>query len=139
MQGAKKTVLVFGAFDGLHEGHRFFLAQARELGNRLIVSVATDEVVARIKKHAPTHHLEERLKILEASGLVDIAVAGDTELGNWSAVKTWKPNIVAIGYDQTRLEETLRKYIQKENLPVTLVAIEAHEPNRLHSRFLRKK
>ncbi len=138
MQGAEKTVLVFGTFDGLHDGHRFFLEQARKLGGRLIASVAQDEIVAQIKKHPPTHPLEERLKMLEASGLVNRAVVGDKELGNWSAVRQWKPDIVAIGHDQTRLEETLRAYIQKENITLTIVKIEAKEPDRLHSRFLRK-
>src|SRR3989344_704510 len=101
----EKTVLVFGTFDGLHDGHRFFLREAQRLGNRLIASVATDEVIERVKQRAPTYHLEERLQALEASGLVHLAVAGDKELGNWGAVKAWKPDIVAIGYDQTKLQE----------------------------------
>ncbi|MDO8594825.1 MAG: adenylyltransferase/cytidyltransferase family protein [bacterium] len=135
---SKKNILVFGTFDGLHDGHRFFLKAAKKLGNRLIASVATDEVVEQIKKHAPKHHLEERLRTLEASGLVDLAVAGDKTLGNWTAIKTWKPDIVAIGYDQTRLEETLREFITKERLPITLVRIEPHEPDKLHSHLLHK-
>ncbi len=135
----KKTVLVFGTFDGLHDGHRFFLKQARRLGKRLIASVAQDEIVARIKKHAPTHTLEERLKMLKASGLVDLAVAGDKELGNWSAVRQWKPDIVAIGYDQTRLEKALRAFIEKERLPIEIIALEPLEPDRLHSHLLRQQ
>lgn len=135
----KKKVLVFGTFDGLHEGHRFFLREARRLGNRLIASVATDEVVIEIKKRSPAHPLNERLEQLKASGLVDEAAAGDITLGNWSAVKKWKPDIVAVGYDQSRLEETLREHIEKEELPISIVKIDAHEPARLHSRFLRKK
>lgn len=133
-----KTVLVFGTFDGLHDGHRFFLREARKLGTRLIASVATDEVITHTKKHAPTQHLEERLQTLEASGLVHLAVAGDKILGNWTAIKQWKPNIVAIGYDQTKLEEKLREFIAQEHLPISLVRIPAHDPDRLHSRLLRK-
>lgn len=133
----KKTVLVFGTFDGLHDGHRFFLKQARRLGHHLIASVAQNEIVLAIKKHAPTYTLEERLRGLEASGLVDQAFAGDTELGNWSAIKTHKPDIVALGYDQTELEKELRAFIKKEDLPLAIVKIEARGVNRLHSRYLR--
>mgnify|MGYP001589199552 FL=1 len=137
MKGGQ-TVLVLGTFDGLHDGHRFFLREAKKLGNKLIASVTTDEVIQRIKNHTPTYHLEERLRALEASGLVHLAVAGDKVLGNWSALRQWKPDIVAIGYDQAKLEEKLDKLIAKEHLPITLVKISAHDPDRLHSRLLRK-
>ena len=133
----RKTVLVFGTFDGLHDGHRFFLREARKLGNKLIASVATDEVVKQIKECAPAYHLEERLQALEASGLVHLAVAGDKELGKWGAVRQWEPDIIALGYDQTKLAEKLDEFITKENLSITLVKISAHNPDRLHSRLLR--
>lgn len=139
MKDKKKTVLVFGTFDGLHEGHRFLLREARKLGDCLIASVATDEVVREIKKRLPTYHLHDRLKMLTEGGLVDEALAGDAKLGNWSAVKKWKPDIVAVGYDQTKLEEKLREYIQQEGLPLTVIKIDPHKPDRLHSRFLRKQ
>ncbi|HCB35593.1 MAG TPA: hypothetical protein DEP25_03050 [Candidatus Taylorbacteria bacterium] len=133
----QSVVLVFGVFDGLHNGHRFLLGEARKLGNRLIAAVAQDSVVAQIKRRPPVHSLAERIKMLEESRLVDHAVPGDTTLGSWSAVMKWKPNIVALGYDQTELEKELRTFIKKENLPLAIVKIEAHEGNRLHSRFLR--
>ena len=133
----KKTVLVFGTFDGLHDGHRFFLREARELGDCLIASVATDEVVIEIKKRSPSYPLHERLGQLKASELVDEAVAGDITLGNWSAVKKWKPDIVALGYDQIKLEKTLRIFIKKENLRLKIVKVKSHKPDRLHSHLLR--
>lgn len=136
---SQKTILVFGTFDGLHDGHRFFLREARKLGNKLIASVTTDEVVRQIKEHAPTHHLEERLQALEASGLVHLAVAGDKVLGNWSALRNWKPTIVALGYDQAKLAEKLDELITKENLPITVVTITPYEPDKLHSRLLHKQ
>lgn len=139
MTKTEKTVLVFGTFDGMHDGHRFFLTEAKRLGNKLIVSVATDEVVAKFKGHAPTHHLEERMQTLEASGLVNLAVAGDKVLGGWGAVRNWKPDIVAVGYDQTHLAETLQKFITTEKLSLKIVPIKALEPDRLHSSLLQEK
>lgn len=136
MKTVKKIILVFGTFDGLHDGHRFFLTEARKLGQKLIASVATDEVVAELKSHAPKQHLEERLQTLEASGLVDMAVAGDKQIGNWSAIRVWKPDVVAVGYDQTHLAEKLSEFIEKEHLPLTIATIPAHEPDQFHSSLL---
>ena len=77
-----KTVLVFGTFDGLHDGHRFFLQEARKQGEKLIASVARDEIVERFKKKRPRQTLAERMNALTESNVVDTAVAGDSELGN---------------------------------------------------------
>ena len=83
--------------------------------------------------------MKKRLQALEAGGLVHLAVAGDKILGNWGAIKAWKPDIVAIGYDQTKLEEELGEFITNENLSIQLVKISAHDGGRLHSRLLRKR
>ena len=38
-----KTVLTYGTFDLFHIGHLNLLKRARELGDKLIVAVSTDE------------------------------------------------------------------------------------------------
>lgn len=131
-----KTVLVFGTFDGIHDGHRFFLREARSLGNKLMAAVAQDSVVKKLKCRPPRKPLGERLTGLRASGLIDEAVAGDTTLGSWSAVKKYKPDIIALGYDQTELEKELRAYIKRGNLLITLVRLPAHRPVTNHSSLL---
>lgn len=45
----KKVVMTFGTFDVFHPGHRFYLSEARKLGNRLLVIVALDSTVEKIK------------------------------------------------------------------------------------------
>jgi FAD synthetase len=45
----KKVVMTFGTFDVFHPGHRFYLTEARKLGGRLIVIVALDSTVEKIK------------------------------------------------------------------------------------------
>ena len=139
MSNKEKIVLVFGTFDGLHDGHRFFLTEARKLGDRLIASVATDEIVERIKKQKPVHALAPRITALMKSGLVDEAISGDTELGGWSALGRCTPSVVAVGYDQLMLKERLSVYIQDHNLGTVIETIRAHEPDRFHSRLLRRK
>ncbi|OHA21016.1 MAG: hypothetical protein A2849_01765 [Candidatus Taylorbacteria bacterium RIFCSPHIGHO2_01_FULL_51_15] len=138
MKENEKTVFVFGTFDGLHDGHRFFLRKAKKLGGTLIATVAQDAIVERIKGRPPQFSLQERLNTLEESGLVDKAVPGDTVLGNWKTVKVFKPDIVAIGYDQTLLGEKLGEKIKSEHLPIKLITIAPFEPDRFHSSLLRE-
>ena len=40
-----KTIAIFGVFDGIHDGHLFFIREAKKQGNRLVAIVARDEVV----------------------------------------------------------------------------------------------
>ncbi|HEY4500387.1 MAG TPA: adenylyltransferase/cytidyltransferase family protein, partial [Candidatus Paceibacterota bacterium] len=44
-----KRVMVFGTFDILHPGHLYFLRAAKKLGDYLIVSLARDVNVRKIK------------------------------------------------------------------------------------------
>lgn len=136
MHGDAKTVLVFGAFDGLHDGHEFFLRAARKLGKRLVVSVAQDSVMEELKGRPPRKPLAARLADLRASGLVDETAPGDATLGSWSAVKKYTPSTIALGYDQTELEKELRAYLKGENLPVLLVRIGVYQPRTHHSSLL---
>jgi len=132
-----KTVLVFGTFDGLHDGHRFFLDEARKLGERLVAVVAHDTTVNHIKGYPPVFPLQERRQTLLDDAVVDEAHEGDVVLGTWSKVSEIQPSIIAVGYDQTHLEEKLREHIHNNALPFEVVRIEAHDPDRLHSSILR--
>jgi len=49
----KKKVLVFGTFDGLHEGHKNFFKQAREFGDFLVVVVGRDSTIVKTKGRPP--------------------------------------------------------------------------------------
>ena len=49
------TVMAFGTFDVLHPGHHFYLEQARKLGDNLVVVVARD---ANVKKLKGVEHLK---------------------------------------------------------------------------------
>ncbi len=131
-----KKVLVFGTFDGLHEGHRRFLEQARALGSRLIAVVATDETAEILKGKRPKRSLAERLDILLVSDLADEVEPGDTAIGAWSAVKRHGPEIIAIGYDQNTLKTALEKFLEGSKLNVTVRVMAPHEPERFHSSLL---
>lgn len=59
----KKTVITYGTFDLLHEGHRNLLKRAKGLGDYLIVAVSTDEFNA-IKGKKAHDTFEERVENL---------------------------------------------------------------------------
>lgn len=106
-------ILVFGTFDALHEGHLDFFRQARELGDEpwLVVSVARDSSVARIKGAPPHLNERERLLRVKTCDLVNDAVLGD-EGGSMEHIGAIRPDIIALGYDQeneyvARLPEAL--------------------------------
>lgn len=65
------TVITFGTFDVLHVGHLNILRLARELGERLVVGVSTDELNHSKKGRYAVFGQEERAQILRAIRYVD--------------------------------------------------------------------
>lgn len=94
-------IMVFGTFDMLHDGHLDFFRQARSLApdSHLIVSIARDAAVARIKGAFPKRTELERLHTVEASDFVDEVVLGDAD-GFIDHIAHARPDIIALGYDQ---------------------------------------
>ncbi|OQW92297.1 MAG: bifunctional heptose 7-phosphate kinase/heptose 1-phosphate adenyltransferase, partial [Beggiatoa sp. IS2] len=71
----EKVVMTNGCFDILHAGHIHYLAQARQLGNRLLVAVNDDASVRRLKgSHRPVNPLAQRMAVLSALACVDWVV-----------------------------------------------------------------
>ena len=120
--------MVFGVFDGLHEGHRWFLGAAAEYGNELIAVVARDVIVRLLKKKNPVRNEAERLRSLGKIADVSRAVLGDAEMGSYEILKKYQPDVICLGYDQDALAEDLGKKIAMGEIPVTrLVRIKAHK------------
>ena len=129
----KKTVMVFGVFDGIHEGHRFFLREARGRGDYLIAVASKDNNVKELKKHLPRFPLSKRISHLMEETLADEVVAGDDNINSWNVLKRHRPDIICLGYDQTALATALAKHIKKENLPIALATITPYQPGQFHS------
>ncbi len=72
----ERIVMTNGCFDLLHAGHVHYLAQAKALGDRLIVAVNDDASVARLKgEHRPIMPLAQRMSVLAALAAVDWVIA----------------------------------------------------------------
>src|SRR5438105_1698161 len=65
-----KAVITYGTFDLFHIGHLNLLRKCKELGDRLIVGVSTDEF-NRIKGKKTIVPFEERLQIVNSIRYVD--------------------------------------------------------------------
>lgn len=72
----EKVVMTNGVFDILHAGHVSYLANARKLGDRLIVAVNSDASTKRLKGDSrPVNPLVNRMIVLGALEAVDWVVA----------------------------------------------------------------
>ena len=132
-----KKVMVFGTFDGIHEGHRAMLKEAKALGDYLIAVVAQDHIVEHLKGHAPRINLAERFAHLEAEDAVDEVVIGDAKLSGWGAVKKYKPDVIAVGYDQYALKKDLEKHIGEFDPKPEIKTLAAFEPNKHHNSIMK--
>lgn len=124
---------MFGVFDLLHPGHLSFLQQAKRLGDFLIVSVARDVNVNKIKSRKPAQNEQQRLKHVSRLAFVDKAVLGG-RVNPWPHIKKEKPDIIALGYDQ-------KSYVAINQLQkiARVVRLKAYKPRTYKSSYLRNK
>lgn len=125
--------MVFGTFDGVHEGHRTFFGEARRHGDYLVAVVAQDHIVQYLKGYLPEINLAERFENIKKEDGVDEVIVGDMEIGTWEVVKKYKPDVIAIGYDQHALRENLENHIKDLGYKPEIEVMHAYEPNKLHS------
>lgn len=72
----ERIVMTNGCFDILHAGHVHYLAQARQLGDRLIVAINSDASIQQLKGESrPINPLAQRLQVLAALRVVDWVVS----------------------------------------------------------------
>jgi FAD synthetase len=134
-----KTVAIFGVFDGIHEGHSFFIREAKKQGNHLVAIVARDEIVKKLKGKLPRFNEVERINSLLEIGDVDLVLLGDPELETYNTLREVKPDVVYVGYDQKALFENLNKVIKIGSLPrMEIIYGEPHKPELFHSSILNK-
>ncbi len=98
-QQNKKVVFTNGCFDLLHVGHVRYLAEAKKLGDFLIVGVNSDDSVKRLKGPTrPIQNQQDRAEILKALEAVDETVIF-TEDTPENLIKNIRPDILVKGGD----------------------------------------
>lgn len=90
-----KTVLCRGVFDLFHVGHLRHLKEAATFGDRLVVSVTTDEAAER-EKRKPIIPEQERLEIILGLDCVhDASLCSDPV----EALEGWCAQVFCKGHD----------------------------------------
>jgi cytidyltransferase-like protein len=131
-----KKVLLFGAFDGVHDGHRDLFRQAKLRGDYLVVAVAPDNIVQQLKHRLPKLALADRIENLVHEAGVDEAVAGDELLGSYNIIKSHAPDIVALGYDQKELRGDLEARKDEFDFDFEIIVLEPYQPEQFHNSLL---
>jgi cytidyltransferase-like protein len=129
--------MVFGVFDRLHDGHRHFLRQARTEGDWLIAVVTPDHIVHQLKGYMPEEQMGDRIEMLHREGLPDQVIEGDLELGTWDVLRSHKPNVIALGYDQDALREEIEATVGQWGWSLEVVMMAPYKPETHHSSIRR--
>ena len=111
-----------GTFDLLHQGHIYYLKEAKKLGDKLAVVVATDSTVRRLK-HEPVNPEEIRLTLIKELKVVDEAYIGHDD-DMYEIVEEIKPDIIALGFDQIHDENKIKKELEKRKIDVKVERLE---------------
>ncbi len=99
-----RAVFTNGCFDLLHPGHVRYLAQARALGDRLIVGLNDDGSVRGLKGAGrPINPQEVRSCMLAALRAVDVVVLF-SQATPLTLIKTLRPDVLVKGGDYRREE-----------------------------------
>jgi FAD synthetase len=133
------TVMVFGTFDGIHDGHRHFLREAKKLGDKLVVAVAKDNTVKILKGHFPETPLPNRIMNLKQENIADEIISGDQEIKKWQVIEKVKPDTICIGYDQQDLKNALEKAKEMLNLNFKIETATPFKGDVMHSSLLKKR
>jgi glycerol-3-phosphate cytidylyltransferase/FAD synthetase len=122
-----KVVLAGGVFDIIHPGHIHTLKAAKDLGDVLVVAIATDKTAEKMKKRLPLHTQDQRKMLVDALSVVDIGIVGNEE-NLFKTVDLIRPQIIALGYDQVHQEKFITEGCKKINLNVTVARLQSPIP-----------
>jgi len=132
--------MVFGTFDGIHKGHLNFFKQAKNFTKNsfLIVSIARDSNVLKIKGRKPDLVETERLKLIKECNFVDKTIlAGKTNY--LKHILKESPDIIALGYDQKAYVQNLKKDIKNKGLKIRIIRLKPYKEKIFKNHLLKKK
>lgn len=133
-KNAEKTVIIFGVFDKLHEGHRFLVAEAKKYGDVTAI-VARDMAVLRLKGRFTLENETERVENLKK--ILNNAVLGDENDGEYKVLQKINSDIICFGYDQMELKKDIENKIKNGKLTkMELVVLPSFKPEIYHTSLM---
>ena len=136
--GRKQLVVVLagGVFDIIHPGHLFTLSSAKNLGDVLIISIAKDETVKKLKNRYPLNGEQIRLNLISSLRIVDLALLG-SESDMFKMIETVKPDVIALGYDQKHDTNDLINESNNRGLHIKVVRFSSSIKNNKSSKIIK--
>jgi len=95
------TVFTNGCFDILHRGHVECLRHSKDLGDKLIVGLNSDDSVRRLKgSKRPINKQDDRIAVLQAIRWVDEVVVFEEDTP-YQLIQRLRPDVITKGGDYT--------------------------------------
>ena len=129
-----KIVLAGGVFDIIHPGHIHTLKDAKALGDVLVVVVATDNTSVKMKKRRPLHDQEQRRELVNSLSMVDLCLVGQED-DIFKTVDLVRPQVIALGYDQTHQEKFIIDGCKRIKLDAKVARLESPIPESSSSKI----
>ena len=121
-QNGKKIVMTNGCFDILHAGHVEYLAEARALGDMLLIAVNDDDSVKRLKgAQRPVNSMSNRMKVLSALACVDL-VTPFSEDTPARLIARLQPDVLVKGGDYNEAQIAGAADVRKNGGEVVILA-----------------
>ena len=114
-----KTVITYGTYDLLHQGHLNLLKRAKELGDYLIVGVTNDNFDRDRGKLNVRNNILERVEAVKATGYADKIIIEDYVGQKIDDIQKYDVDIFAIGSDWEGKFDYLNEFCQVVYLPRT--------------------
>lgn len=114
-----KTVITYGTYDLLHQGHINLLKRAKALGDYLIVGVTNDIFDRERGKLNVVNNVLERVDAVKKTGLADKIIIEDYVGQKIDDIQKYDVDIFAIGSDWRGKFDYLNEYCKVVYLPRT--------------------
>lgn len=102
--------MLFGTFDILHKGHLNLFEQAKKFGDQLIIVIARNKTVKKVKSKLPKYDEKERLaKVKEKIKHLNAKVILGQIRNKQKIIEKHQPDIICLGYDQISFTDKLRE------------------------------
>lgn len=107
-----KTVITYGTYDLLHEGHIRLLKRAKALGDYLIVGVTSDVFDHDRGKMNVKQSLAERIEGVKKTGLADQIIVEEYEGQKIADILKYNVDVFTVGSDWVGKFDYLREYCE---------------------------
>ena len=127
-----KVLYTGGTFDLFHAGHVTFLRHCRNIADRVVVGLNTDEFIEQFKGKKPVISYFERREVLLACKYVDEVMPNVGGEDSKPAILMAQANIIAIGVDWAYKDYYVQmgftqEWLERQKITLVYVAIDKNQ------------